>query len=76
MVTEDSVELLFTVIRDFYQGETIFELPVIPGYYIDYPNSVKDVAVRNGKIVAFRCIKSGEEIMVKYKITEREQNGC
>lgn len=81
-------------LRDFHQGEYLFDLPqvlmsspdmysleVIPGVHVDCSSSPAgamnhscdpNAAVRKGAIIAWSCIKAGDEIKLDYQRTEQK----
>lgn len=61
MATEGNVEILYGKMyatKDFYQGEPIN----IPLGTLFNGSSDPNVAVRGGRVIAFKCITSGDEI--------------
>lgn len=62
-MTMDSLHAL----KDFHQGEVIRDLSAATINHSCEPN----VAIRNGRIVAWACIKSGDEITLDYQRTDK-----
>lgn len=72
-------EVILELPQSTMEGPDMYSLEVLPGIHVDCVLSPAGsinhscdptAAVRNGRIVAWKCIKEGDEITLDYKKTE------
>lgn len=74
-------ELIINLPQRSMAGPDRYSIEVSPGIHLDCTDSPvgainhscdPNAAVRNGRIIAWTCIKTGEEITIDYKRTEQK----